>query len=283
MSGDLSFVVFKYIPNLRRQEPRNVGVALIHSTGVHARFVGEGLPGDIDLRTVRPLIGDTGAYEQWVDYWRYHVEQGNASNGENASDALKELINSSRNNYIVVPGGRVLVPGAEDKDPNTLLSFLYNEVVETEDEPPLNVKIDLERTAAQLVKASGISRSPLFQQSPKIMVLNRKGVREKITPDYLIINRNYNVLESVSLHMTSESSARRALDATQYMYEKLEVHAKNENRKEAVFVSFIDARPERYTFNIEEVTTILQSWGPIVDVSQTDSSVKVLESILAAR
>lgn len=283
MSGDLSFVVFKYVPDLRRQEPRNVGVALVHPTGVHARFVGEGLPGDIDLRTVRPLIGDTGAYEQWVDYWRYHIDQGNASNGENADGAVKELIGSSRNNYIVVPGGRVLVPGAEDKDPNTLLSFLYNEVVEMEDEPSLEIKIDLERTAAQLIRTSGISKSPLFQQSPKIMVLNKKGVRERITPDYLVINRNYNVLESVNFHMTSESSARRALDATQYMYEKLEIHAKNENRKEAVFVSFIDARPERYTYDIGEITTILQSWGPIVDVSQTESSVKVLESVLAAR
>ena len=279
-----SFLVCKYFSDPRRQEAKNVGVILLHPDGVTARFIGEDMPGDIDGRRVKPLILDTKGYEQWVQYWRYCTEEvSHKPASERIYSQLRQvLLESSKSNYVVVDGGTVVLPSAEDKDPTALLSYVYNEIVEAEPEAAPAEKIDLERRTSQVIIDSGISKKPLFDSSPKIEVLNRKGIKEKLQPSYLYIGKNYNIIETIPLHGSSEKAAQRAVDATQYMYEKLENHAKHQNRKEAVFASVIDARPERYTYDVDEIIRILGSWGPVVNIADITGAVKTLEHIAQA-
>jgi hypothetical protein len=278
-----TFLVCKYVPDPRRQEPRNVGVVLLHPTeGVQARFLGEDLPGEIDGRKVAGVVRDTKGYDQWVTYWRYCTQ---AINLDDPSDpkileqVRTSLLSSSRNNYTVVEGGEVMISGAEDKDPSALLSYVYNEIVERDIDTTQLEKIDLDRRSHQIIQDLGFTDRALFTVSPKIDVMNRRGRRERVSPSYLLINKKYNVLENIALHSSSEKSARRAIDATQYMYEKLETHAKQENNRDAVFASFIDARQEKYTYDLSELVDLLSSWGPVVNIADIEGSKQVLESI----
>lgn len=259
-----------------------MGVVLLHEAGVTARFFGEEMPGEIDGRKARAVVSDSKTYDQWVQYWRWCTDTA-ATLGSKPHELLNSvrssLIGSSKNNFVVVDGGTLMVAGAEDKDPSALLSYLYNEIVEVEADAPQSEKIDLDRRTQQLITEVGLSRKPLYMHNPKIEVLNRRGKREKVSPSYLYIGRNYNVIETINLHSSSEKSAQRAVDATQYMYERLEGHARTANRKNAVFASVIDARPEKYTYDLNELIELLGSWGPVINVAEPDRAINTLDRI----
>lgn len=280
------FLVCKYVENIRRQETRNVGVILVHNNTIHARFLGEDFPGEIDGRRIKTVVDDYQTYAQWVNYWRYCIDPINVSSSDQVSDqeverAITQLIESERQNFFISKGGEVLIPNSEHKDASALLTYLYNEVVEPEDEPATEAKIKLRKATDIIVEEAGIKSLPLYSENPKIEILNTRGKRERVYPDYLFINNFYNVLENVSLHASSEKIAQRMVDATQFMYERLEKHATKENNREAKFASFIDARPSQYTYDISYFVDILSGYGPIVDVSQPQQSKKVLLALAA--
>lgn len=63
------FIVAKYVVNLSRNEPRNIGVILWRKGMVLMRFAGE-----VEGKQAKPprylQIRDTKNYQRWIDYWR---------------------------------------------------------------------------------------------------------------------------------------------------------------------------------------------------------------------
>lgn len=102
------WLVVKFVADLRRDEPRNVGLMLDVDGQRRARFAAEGEDGRPDGRRVRWTDSDNWA--RWVQYWRgtwiedrYPVED--------------MLIGEQSNNFRVVRGGRLLAGDAvEDVD-----------------------------------------------------------------------------------------------------------------------------------------------------------------------
>src|ERR1700690_3094866 len=66
------YLLVKYIPDVHRFEPRNIGVILWSPLGVEARFVAEhtSRPGEVDGRSIPSFVTSASAYKQWVRYWR---------------------------------------------------------------------------------------------------------------------------------------------------------------------------------------------------------------------
>jgi predicted RNA-binding protein with RPS1 domain len=66
------FLIAKYVPDVFRNEPRNIGVVLWTPDGVAARFLGEkpDAPGEVDDADIPEFVNSKHAYKQWVRYWR---------------------------------------------------------------------------------------------------------------------------------------------------------------------------------------------------------------------
>lgn len=280
------FYVAKYIANLRRQEPINVGVVLLHQEGCNARFYGEDEPGSIDGRKVRDKIDDHSTFEEWVSYWRYCIEPGNDLMTPMMiwqPEVSQQLERSSRGNYLMLQGGEIVMTGVEDKDPTAILSYLYNDLVEQEEEVPEMVKIDTKRVSDAIMKGSGLMKSMWYQERPKITYPTRTGRIGTVRPTYTIVKdkqEGYTVIEPISLHASSEDVAHKSLDAAQFLFEKVEQYAERAEKREAHFVCLVDARPEKYTFSLDEILETLKSYGKVIDISKHAESIENLQAIV---
>jgi hypothetical protein len=110
------YFVAQYVPDLFRKEPRNVGVVVSSGASLAARFVGESAPGSFDGRKLRGFSYPE-IYKEWVLYWRKMV----------ASNDVEAIVRSSREHYIVGPGGEVTDTGDDPLD--SVVNYLYSTLV----------------------------------------------------------------------------------------------------------------------------------------------------------
>ena len=113
--------VAKYMPDLRRREPRNVGVILFAGDRVLSRFLAEDAndPSKIDGRTIRHKVGSPDNYRDWVHFWR-----------ATAADGPEQIaVRRPVDNYYLERGGQQVAGAATD--PGELLARLYAQLVAT--------------------------------------------------------------------------------------------------------------------------------------------------------
>ncbi len=111
------YMLVKYIADLHRFEPRNIGVIVCSQQGAEARFVGEfaDRPGDVDGRSIPSFVTSGNAYKQWVRYWRDVFVAGritvpaSGATVDVTSPGFPEAVQeTSRGNFVVVDAGAVL-------------------------------------------------------------------------------------------------------------------------------------------------------------------------------
>ncbi len=71
------YLLAKYVPDLRRFEPHNIGVIVWSPDALEARFIGEkaDAPGVVDGRRAPSFIRDLDAYRGWIQYWREEMKR----------------------------------------------------------------------------------------------------------------------------------------------------------------------------------------------------------------
>src|SRR5579872_6318286 len=150
------YLIARYIKDLARMEPRNIGVILFPSDGhVLARFLGE-KKGDLDLRVVRSQVTHTQTYRQWIDYWRYTMHKSSIK------EVADKILASSRGNYQVTEGEMVFLPLEIANDPHRLLEHLFqllvtefpNEAENAEDVVTLAVRCE------EIIQQFGLRETP---------------------------------------------------------------------------------------------------------------------------
>jgi hypothetical protein len=127
------FLIAKYVPDIRRMEPRNVGVVVWSEQGVSARFAGETLNGRHQVLPPKHLeVRSRSSYQQWVKFWRYQLDQSRVRNRDGGwvdrhdpafVDALCE---KSKPQYLLVDAG-VMLRAADDLE--ELVEQLFAELV----------------------------------------------------------------------------------------------------------------------------------------------------------
>lgn len=138
------FLVAKYVPDLIRNEPRNIGVIVWSEAGVEARFQGADKYGNFTSKNIPNFIQSPPAYKQWVKFWLSEVQKdkiefiGAGKFAEKVSpDFVEALQTTGKGNYFLDKGGAVLETITEEKLPklvDELFMTLVNVTPESTDE-----------------------------------------------------------------------------------------------------------------------------------------------------
>lgn len=118
------FLIAKYVPDVFRNEPRNIGVVLWSPHGIVARFAGENpdAPGEVDDTQIPSFVASTEAYKQWIRYWRREIAEaalrpmaGGAAVPRTAPGFVDVLGQTEPSNYILADGGMIFDPVPVEK------------------------------------------------------------------------------------------------------------------------------------------------------------------------
>ena len=140
----IRYLLARYVDDILRNEPRNVGVVVFDGESVAAKFLGEVQPGRVDLRHVKWMEGRS-SYEQWVDYWRTALDDPSVLGGElrgvpvGSDDVIGRLVSTSSADFRLEPGGDVVI----DKDDRSLdasVDDLFERLVAPVSPPPALVE-----------------------------------------------------------------------------------------------------------------------------------------------
>lgn len=188
------YLLAKYIADLHRFEPRNIGVIVWSPTGIEARFLAEfpNRPGEVDGRSIPGFVTSPSAYKQWVRYWRdalsgpsFKPLNGGGVLSSSSPGFIEALQQTGRGNFVLVDAGSVLDVVGEEELP-TLADQLFAQLVEANapDEPR---DLDLDLVCDGLLERSHlINHKNFYTNYPVRCAVN--GVEEEYVFSHAFAN-----------------------------------------------------------------------------------------------
>lgn len=139
--GKAEYLVAKYVPDLFRNEPINIGVIAWLDGSVALRFLGQKPDGRIDGRAggLAGTIKSIPNYKQWIESWTRKASKselscrGVGSVSKSSPDFLRALAACGGGNYMLEPGGE-LIDEADANEVNEITAYLFERLVGTPEE-----------------------------------------------------------------------------------------------------------------------------------------------------
>ncbi len=196
------FLVAKYAPDVRRMEPRNVGVIVWVEGEVAARFAGEKVNGHITATPPSALhVRSPSAYQEWVRYWRGLLDRPELDDRTGTifkredQRFLDALRSKSKTQYILVDGGFFL-HDVKAEEIGGVVDELYEELVarpeprDKSTERELNTQWErrLARSCREVVDRSGLCGRSNFW-SNQAVPCDVGDVRQGLPFDYLMTQK----------------------------------------------------------------------------------------------
>lgn len=122
------FLIAKYVRDLDRMEPRNIGVFLWARGSISAKFLEDG--------AAAAFVSEMDVYSRWVKYWTKAIATGQIQPRRGApvpiSDpaSLDALLATQKGNYILTDAGE-LMESIRKRDSSKAVEFLFRELVAT--------------------------------------------------------------------------------------------------------------------------------------------------------
>ena len=164
-----TYLLAKFIPDLQRMEPRNIGVILWTPERTVARFLFEKAAGVVDGRAVPDWIGNLGAYKQWIAYWResvshssYQPATGGVAVDARSPEFIQAIQSANRGQYVLVEGG-VLLDGVPADEVDAACQHLFDLLV---GEKPVEEdrELTLDERWEELLERTHIRQHPLYRR-----------------------------------------------------------------------------------------------------------------------
>jgi hypothetical protein len=253
------WLVAKYIPDLRRREPRNIGVLLRTGDVSLARFVGERSSGFVDGRYLRGRVADVATYKAWVEYWRHEL-------GDEAD--LRELVTSRPDdNYVVEYGGSRLF-GRESTEPTEMLEYLYTTLVEElpEGGGPLSVSELSESVLSLAGIADRVTRGYELD-------IPHERFSDKVVFDYRYENGRPHLMQQVSLTFGDDRSWTLA-HAAAWAFEK----AYEAEERSVSLIALV--KPRRMDDDLEGQLLLLEEHSSVVDLKKPEVAAASLRALV---
>lgn len=114
--GRSTYLIAKFVPDLFRNEPINIGVIVWIDGAVASKFIAEDDNGDIDGRHLpKEIKNHTPVYKQWVEAWQKWTARDRLSPLGKSESFLKgdsrfleALQTTGHGNYVLESGGEIL-------------------------------------------------------------------------------------------------------------------------------------------------------------------------------
>lgn len=255
------WLVAKYVQDLRRQEPKNVGVVLKVGDLFLSRFLGERDEGQIDGRTVRGLVSSVDNYKAWVAHWQHTTSRGRGD-----FDVFTKR--RGDDSYYLEYGGERLF-GSEETEPEDMLDYLYGVLVEEAPEPKtLNVRQLSERVldhAGILDKVTSEYHLPLRLGG---------GNTDRAYFDYRYDNGAVHLMKRITLTYEGERSWER-VHAAAWDFEKAALNPDNSGQG---LIALVKTRP--FDPDLETQIGVLSNLAFVVNVAQVDEAASKLTQLL---
>ena len=221
------YLLAKYIPDLYRFEPRNIGVIVWSPLGVEARFLAEfpNRPGEVDGRFIPNFVASANAYKQWIRYWRDAITGAflrPLGGGEVVSSSsprfIETLQQTARGNFVVVDAGSVLDEISEEELP-TIANQLFAQLIEinTVEDPR---DIGFEELCDSLMLQSELKQHRNFHNRYPVTCTVR-GVDEEFFLSYAISNGTLERAYQLFQIPKGRAQLQKNRDATAWMFDSL--------------------------------------------------------------
>jgi hypothetical protein len=222
VSAATRFLIAKYVPDVRRGEPRNIGVIVWSPDGLFAKFLGEypERPGECHGTYIPDFVSSKSTYRQWIHYWHTRVQKrmiDPPSGGLTvpATDPLflDVLKSSARGNYVLVDGGIVLdkvKEGDVAKLGAQLFSTLVEDPAKQEEKDPTLTKV-----CDDLLVRSKLVDDPYFVRGGQVITYPTEGglAKLKFHHAYVVddhVERLFQRVPLVPMNSTQRNSASTA-------------------------------------------------------------------------
>jgi hypothetical protein len=262
------YMIFKYVDDLSRNEPRNVGVIVFDGVNAVARFDGEGNDGLPDLRRVRHRITGSHAYREWVKYWRTTLESPGkierSLEGLRAGDSrvIESLMASSGQEFYLEEGGEIL-HDSERLSLDAMSDDLFRRLV-YEPEPPAPASLRDKSESLLALAGAPLDDPERFQKNLAVTITGPGG---EIIPDeisYAVKNGDWHYLQEVPFNPGVLKTNRKEVFNCAYFFQR----SAELKRAGAILYDKTDIGDEKDA----ALARMLGDLGTLIDVSAEDDA-----------
>jgi hypothetical protein len=248
----------KYVADVFKDEPRNIGVVVKNGDKSAARFVGD-IGGRFNRRTVKNIVASTETFAAWRDYLLHHLEGGTFD------DAVERLRLRPLDNYRVEKRGVLHPP--RDANFEAIANELFDELVTVPEPPAPNFKRVVNR-----ILFEGLSLPPgqTIDQDVTFDV-DLRGERHELVFDYRYVSGRTSLMERLSLAGHEGLTSGRVNDAL-FRIQNVATVVHN-----AIFLVFYDPGREGLTASIERQLRVIERFAYTVDARADDAPVRTGE------
>lgn len=214
------YLLARYVDDLTRNEPVNVGVIAYDGSQTIARFDGENDEGHIDLRRVRHRITGSNTYRAWVNYWRRALTEPQAVFPDAAAlgrrEILDRLVQRGGDEFTLIPGGEILLD-ADARDLQTTLDGLFERLVRAPE--PLAAPTLTQKSRHALAHAGvPLDNAERFVETPEITI-EVQGVRVLEEMSYKVLNGSWHHLQEAPLDPGRPRTSRKEASHVAFLFE----------------------------------------------------------------
>ncbi len=266
------YLIAKYVDDLARNEPRNVGVIASDGAQIVARFDGEDDAGKINLNRVRHRITGSRSYRAWVQYWRAVIDDPSVIGLDRATspaELLRLLAAEPSRDFYLEQGGSILL----DADHRTLdetARELYEQMVREPDPPaPMSLR-DKSRQALSAAGAPMDDRSR-FKSQFKVPLDIQGVVTNEYEVSYAVMNGEWHFLQEMPFDPGRPRVNSKEASYCAVLFE----HAGWTKDNSLILYDGTDLSESS-----AGLLEMLNGFAPVIDVDPTDAAAKVLHENL---
>ena len=272
----IHYLIVKYVDDLNRNEPKNVGIVAYDGSDAVVRFDGEKEDGGIDLRRVRYRITGSHAYGQWVDYWRtalyepWKIEKRLKGLPAGDPQVIRSLIASSGDQFFVEEGGEI-IHDADHLSLDAMGDDLFRRLVH-EPEPPAPTSLK-DKSESALARAGAPLADPeRFQKQFAVTVSGPGGEQIPDEISYRVKNGSWHYLQEVPFIPDRPRSNKREVFKSVYVFQN--VPELREGGAILYDSSDVSASGD------EQLLHVLGDLGTLIDVDAPEDAAETLASHL---
>ena len=252
------YLIAKYVDDIRRNEPVNVGVVVFGGGGqIAARFEGEDEQSRLDKRRIRKRISGRDAYVAWVQHWRRLL----TTRDEEA------LLKASSQDFYLESGGTIVLD-LDERGIDDAVRELYARLVKPED-PPAPMSLQEKSLRTLRLAGADLEDDSRFQTDVSVE-LDVGGKRFHESVSYGVKNGEWHYLQEVSFDPQRPRRSRKEANHTAFLME----HALIDGER---IVLYDGADIDDSTAPLLELVTAIV---PVIDVGDVDVAAPALKSQL---